>query len=192
MSEAFLDVRDPAALMAEVGRLRGEVARLEHRVEELDRLAHHDALLPLANRRGMMRELTRLIARIERHGEPAAILFIDLDGLKSINDSFGHSAGDAALLHVAHLLIGLVRTNDTVARLGGDEFCILLDHADEASAADTARRLVDCIAGDDFLYDGLPVPLSVAIGVAAIEKGDTPGALLTRADQAMYRDKAVA
>jgi len=179
-------------MLTEIGRLRGEVARLERQVAELDRLAHLDALVPLANRRGMMRVLERLVARFERHGDPAAVLFIDLDGLKVLNDSFGHGGGDAALVHVAQQLLQGTRATDCVARLGGDEFCVLLDRADERSAIETAERLVNEIAGEELLFEGSVMPLSVAIGLTMIEQGDTPAAILARADQAMYRVKAAA
>ena len=82
-----------------------------------------------------MRELERLIDRVSRYGEQAAMLFVDLDGLKMINDSFGHRAGDEALIQVAGLLVGGVRKSDVVARIGGDEFGILLEHADETARA---------------------------------------------------------
>lgn len=183
---------DPAALQAEIDRLRSDVARLEARCAELDRLAHEDVLIPIANRRGMMRILTHMIARHERHGDPAALLFVDLDGLKMLNDCFGHGAGDAALVHVAQLLVAGVRQTDCVARLGGDEFAVLLDRADARMAQETARRLVDQVASDDFLFEGRPLPLSVAIGITHVESGDTPATVLARADQAMYREKAAA
>ena len=183
---------DTEALMEEIARLRGEIARLELRCDELDRLACHDTLVPVANRRGLVRQLDMLIARHERHGTPGALMFVDVDGLKSLNDSFGHSAGDAALIYLAGVMVAAVRQSDVVARLGGDEFAILLDHADEASALDTAERLANRIAGSDFLFAGQPLPLSVAIGITAIEKGDTAEIVLDRADQEMYRDKAAA
>jgi len=183
---------DTDALMEEIARLRGDVARLEARCEELDREAHFDALVPVANRRGLVRQLDMLIARHERHNLPAALLFVDVDGLKTLNDSFGHSAGDAALIYLAELMVGHVRQTDLVARLGGDEFAILLDQSDEASAMDTANRLVNAVADSDFIHHGQPLPLSVAIGITAIEKGDTAEAVLDRADQEMYRDKAAA
>lgn len=192
MHDVSLETSDPAAMLEEIVRLRGEVARLESKVEELDRLAHRDPLVPLANRRGMLRHLETMIARHERHGAPAAVLFVDLDDLKVLNDSFGHSGGDAALMQVAEKLVEGTRANDCVARLGGDEFCVLLDHADEASALETAERLVDRIASEDFMFEGLPMPLSVAIGVTLIQPGDTPATVLARADKAMYRVKAAA
>ena len=190
--DRFVCSVDTGALMEEIARLRGEVAQLESRVEELDRAAHHDALVPIANRRGLVRQLEMLIARRERHNIAAALLFVDVDGLKSLNDSFGHATGDAALIYLAELMVGEVRQTDLVARLGGDEFAILLDHADEAAAMDTANRLVNAVADSDFIHHGQPLPLSVAIGITAIEKGDTAEAVLDRADQEMYRDKAAA
>jgi diguanylate cyclase (GGDEF)-like protein len=187
MHDVALQQRDPAQLLEEIARLRAEVMRLEARVEELDQLAHRDALVPLVNRRGMLRELQRMIARHE-----AAMLFVDLNDLKQLNDQYGHMGGDAALMRVAEKLLQGTRANDCVARLGGDEFCILLDHADEKSALETAERLVDGIACEDCLFEGAALPLSVAIGVTLIEKGDTPDTVLSRADKAMYRVKAAA
>jgi diguanylate cyclase (GGDEF)-like protein len=184
--------REHAELLDEIALLKADVARLSARVIELDRLAHFDALVPVANRRGLMRSLESMIARHERHDEAAAVLFVDLNGLKALNDSFGHEGGDVALIHVAQQLQRGVRASDCVARIGGDEFCILLDRADEASAIETAGRLANLVAGDDFLIDGQAVPLSVAIGLTVVERGDTPTAVLARADQAMYRVKAAA
>jgi diguanylate cyclase (GGDEF)-like protein len=192
MHDVALEQREPAQLLEEIARLRAEVARLESKVEELDRLAHRDPLVPLFNRRGMLRELETMIARHDRHGTPAAVLFVDLNDLKLLNDSFGHMGGDAALVTVAEKLVEGTRTNDCVARLGGDEFCVLLDHADEKSALETAERLVAIVADGECLFEGSPLPLSVAIGVTLIQQGDTPAAVLARADKAMYRVKAAA
>ena len=130
---------------AEIERLREKIAALEARVRHLDELAHQDALVPVPNRRGFFRELDALIARVSRYGESAAMLFVDIDGLKRINDSLGHKAGDEALIQVAMVLSGGVRKSDCVARLGGDEFGILLVHATEQSARETADRLTALI-----------------------------------------------
>jgi len=192
MHDVSLESRDPATMAEEIAHLRAQVARLESQVSELDQLAHCDPLVPLASRRGMLRELETMIARHERHDMPAAMLFVDLDDLKVLNDSFGHGGGDAALLQVARKLLEGTRANDCVARLGGDEFCILLDHADEKSALETAERLVDAIAAEDFMFEGSPMSLSVAIGVTLIEQDDNPATVLARADKAMYRVKAAA
>jgi diguanylate cyclase (GGDEF)-like protein len=183
---------DSATLWAEISRLRATVVELERQVGELDRLAHQDALVLLPNRRGFERQLVKLIDRIERYGDSGALLFIDVDGLKALNDSFGHSAGDAALVHVAELLVGGVRQSDTVARFGGDEFAVLLERVDLAHASETAARLTDRIAGTSFSYEGRAIPLSAAIGITEIVGGDTPEAVVARADRAMYEQKAAA
>ena len=98
------ECRDPELMAAEIEAMRIKIAALETRVEELDRLAHDDPLVRAVNRRGMVRELERMIASRQRHGTPAAMLFVDLDDLKILNDSFGHQGGDAALIHVAEQL----------------------------------------------------------------------------------------
>jgi diguanylate cyclase (GGDEF)-like protein len=187
-----VDVDDRERLIEEISLLRGKVARLQERVEQLDQLAHQDSLINLPNRRGFMRELERLIARVDRYGIDGAMLFVDLDGLKIINDSFGHRAGDEALIQVANLLAKGVRHSDTVARIGGDEFGILLESSDEAAAQETAARLIDQICQCEFTHDGEALPLSVAIGVGMIDALDTPDAIMERADEAMYRRKAAA
>jgi len=192
MSDHIGDVTDVEQLIAEISALRGKVAQLHERVAQLDQLAHQDSLIDVPNRRGFMRTLERLIDRVNRYDEKAAMLFVDVDGLKQINDSFGHKAGDEALIQVARLLAGAVRKSDLVARIGGDEFGIILSHADEAIARETAARLVDLIAGCDFVHDGHPLPLSVAIGVGMIDGEESPEQVMARADREMYRRKAAA
>jgi diguanylate cyclase (GGDEF)-like protein len=192
MSDQVAHETDDARLIEEIARLRGQVAQLQERVEQLDQLAHQDTLINLPNRRGFMRELDRLVDRGKRYGHSAAMLFVDLDGLKMINDTFGHRAGDEALIQVAELLTHGVRRSDVVARIGGDEFGILLENADERSAHDTAARLVDLICGCEFAHDGESLPLSVAIGVSVIDGDDSPEAVMARADEEMYRRKAAA
>jgi diguanylate cyclase (GGDEF)-like protein len=187
-----VDVNDHDRLIEEISALRGKVARLQERVEQLDQLAHQDALINLPNRRGFMRELERLIARVDRYGINAAMLFVDLDGLKIINDTFGHRAGDEALIQVAGLLSKGVRHSDVVARIGGDEFGILLESSDESAAQETAARLIEQISHCEFTHDGEALPLSVAIGVGMIDALDTAEAVMERADEAMYRRKAAA
>jgi diguanylate cyclase (GGDEF)-like protein len=192
MSDRLSDTTDADSLIEEVERLRAKVAQLQERVEQLDELAHQDTLINLPNRRGFMRALERFIDRARRYKETSAMLFVDLDGLKMINDSFGHQAGDQALIQVAQLLVGGVRRSDVVARLGGDEFGILLAHSDENSAQETATRLVNLIAGCDFMHDDDVLPLSVAIGVAMIGPEDEAEHIMARADEEMYRRKAAA
>jgi diguanylate cyclase (GGDEF)-like protein len=191
MTKVSVDL-DASALIAEISQLRAEVARLEGRIADLDLLAHYDSLVPLPNRRGFVRQLTNAIDRVDRYGDRAALLFVDVDGLKVLNDSFGHHAGDAALVHVAELLVQGVRLSDCVARFGGDEFAVLLDRVEVAEAEETARRLTNMIAGSHFVHDHQLIPLSVAIGVTEIAVGDCAEAVLLRADRAMYEEKAAA
>src|SRR5438309_715871 len=101
-----------AALQREIAELRQEIARLEGRLAEAEGLADRDSLTPLLNRRAFMRELARAQAYLQRYGGPASVVFFDLDGLKTINDRFGHAAGDAALDAVARQLIAHVRASD--------------------------------------------------------------------------------
>ena len=192
MSDELADASDSKRLIEEIGRLRAQVAQLQTRVEQLDQLAHQDSLISLPNRRGFMRELEVLVDRAKRYGEASALLYVDLDGLKMINDTFGHKAGDEALRQVAQLLVGGTRRSDVVARIGGDEFGILLGHAEETSAHETAGRLGDLIADCDFMHEGDALPLSVAIGVAMVGADDEPDAIMARADEEMYRRKAAA
>jgi diguanylate cyclase (GGDEF)-like protein len=192
MTEGVTDVSNPQSLIDEIGRLRAQVAHLQAQVEQLDQLAHEDSLVCMPNRRGFMRALERFVDRCKRYDEPSAMLFVDLDGLKMINDTFGHKAGDEALIQVAELLVAGVRRSDVVARIGGDEFGILLAHATETSAHETAARLVNEIADCDFMHDGDALPLSVAIGVGMIAADDCAKTIMARADEEMYRRKVAA
>jgi len=176
----------------EIEQLREKIARLEERVRMLDALAHQDALVSVPNRRGFMRELEAMIARVSRYGEGAAMLFVDIDGLKRINDSFGHKAGDEALIQVAAALTNGVRKSDCVGRLGGDEFGILLAHATEETARETATRLTAAIEDQESHCDGNRLPLSVAIGATLISANDSPDEVIARADRAMYAEKSAA
>ena len=192
MTDSVTEITDSDRLLAEVGRLRAQIAQLEERVEQLDQLAHQDTLINMPNRRGFMRALERFVDRARRYGENSAMLFVDLDGLKMINDSFGHRAGDEALIQVANLLTSGLRRDDFVARIGGDEFGILLENASEDSAHETAARLVDLICDCEFTHDGDELPLSVAIGVAMFDGSDSAQDAIARADEEMYRRKAAA
>ena len=177
---------DGPDLAHENAALRARVAALEERLALAEHLADQDSLTPLANRRAFFRAVERAVAQCARHATPSALLFVDVDGMKHINDEHGHAAGDAALIHIAWLLREKVRAGDTVARLGGDEFGVLLEHTNADAAAEKAAGLRAAI-GARPLDDG--IPLSVAIGVTAIGPTDTPEAALARADQGMYRVK---
>ncbi|MEO6433112.1 MAG: GGDEF domain-containing protein [Sphingomicrobium sp.] len=192
MNKGAAIVMNASEMSSEIQRLRGEVARLQERVAQLDEMAHQDPLVAMPNRRGFERELQRMIARISRYQAKGALLYVDIDGLKIINDSFGHRAGDEALIQVSRLLVEGLRRSDIVARIGGDEFCVLLENVEEAGALETAQRLGDAICDCEFMYEGDALPLSVAIGVAAILAEDSIEDVMARADAEMYRRKAAA
>ena len=181
----------PLALLGEIDRLRTELARTEARLAEVDRLAHRDQLVDLPNRRSFMNALQHILPHVQADSAQAAVLFADVDGLKLINDQFGHRAGDRALVKVAHVVVQSVRKDDIVARLGGDEFAVLLKSTDELSAWRMALRVAEAVGESSLQLGDRALPLSVAVGVAMIEKGDTSDTVLSRADQVMYRFKAI-
>ena len=187
--EQAVSFDEAVVLVEEIRRLRSELEKSKARAAELAGLALRDPLVGLANRRSFLATLANLIARVERYGGPAAMLFVDVDGLKAINDTFGHVVGDKTLVEVARLLVASVRKADFVARLSGDEFGVLLEHADELSAWETALRVVETVDDSQFCVNGTCLPLSVAVGVGTIQARDTPEAVLARADTSMYRIK---
>jgi diguanylate cyclase (GGDEF)-like protein len=189
--DARVSLDDALALLEEIERLRGKLAEAQARVTELDRLAHRDPLVDLPNRRSFFANLERLVARINRYDGQAAMLFVDVDGLKAINDEFGHNAGDQALVEISRLLGASVRSSDFVARLAGDEFGVLLECSDELNAWQTALRVVESVDDCEFCLEGVCLPLSVAVGVGVIKRGDTAESALARADKEMYRIKAI-
>ncbi len=174
---------DNAALLETIAELRG-------RIEELERLADTDTLVPLPNRRAFERELRRVIASVARYGHSAAVLFFDLNGMKAVNDRHGHQAGDTVLLHVASHLKSSLRAADTVARIGGDEFAMILDHLDEGQARAKVQALVAAISGKSLDIGRATVQVSVSAGLAMVEAGDTVQAVLDRADTAMYAQRS--
>lgn len=192
MNATSIDDPETAELRAEIRRLRAEIARLNKQVGELDALAHQDSLIPVPNRRGFRRELDRLIARVQRYGDEAAVLYVDVDDLKLINDRFGHRVGDEALRCISQVLSDGLRKSDFVGRIGGDEFGILLESADLPKAQEIADRLHESITECEFRQAGQKIALSVAIGIGLIDVNDSAEDVLSRADAEMYRCKAAA
>ena len=142
-------------LIEEFAEVRHELAVTQRRLAELERLADEDSLAPIRNRRAFLRDLARTIGHVERYGTPFSLLYFDVNGLKAINDRFGHVAGDAALIHIAARLTAHTRKSDVVGRLGGDEFAVLLALADEAAGAKKARWLAEAIAAAEFRWEGV-------------------------------------
>jgi diguanylate cyclase (GGDEF)-like protein len=168
-----------------------ETARRIAAEQEIRTLAFHDALTGLPNRRQFDDALRAAIAAPPRAGGSHAVLLLDLNGFKRVNDVFGHAVGDEVLIRVAGRLSQCVRGGDLVARLGGDEFVVLLhDVEDLATARVTAARVLDRVNGQCQI-DGTMIELRVSVGVAlAPEHGREFDGLLRRADRAMYIAKA--
>jgi len=160
------------------------------RAAELTRMAFHDALTRLPNRALLLDRLEQALLRGTRRGRPVAILFVDLDNFKLVNDSLGHEAGDRLLRAVAERLHGTMRAEDTLARFGGDEFVVLLeDPADAAEALDVADRLAAALRAP-IDVEGRSMVVEASIGVALSGPGrEHPADLLRDADLALYRAK---
>ncbi len=157
--------------------------------EELRHQAFHDALTGLANRALFEDRLAHALAGARRHGRPVAVLFLDLDDFKTINDSLGHSTGDELLRAVAIRLAGVVRVTDTAARLGGDEFAVLLEIMEEDIDADTvADRMLDALRAP-FDIAGRELRISASVGLAQSDGSVGVDELLRNADTAMYAAK---
>ncbi|MGA7810848.1 GGDEF domain-containing protein [Bradyrhizobium sp.] len=168
-------------LLMAIDRLRNEVADL----------ALLDDLTGVSNRRHLLQRLTEECARSERGGEPFALLVIDLDGFKSINDTYGHAAGDACLQHFTLMAQTRLRPGDLLARTGGDEFCIVLPSSTLREGAMIARRVLDVCRQDAEACVGADIPIAVSIGVAqwTPEVGGFPDRLIAAADHALYAAK---
>ncbi len=185
-------VAEPTAdidLHAEIERLRAEVAALIVRAETAEALADHDVLTRALNRRGFMTVLNRSMAYCRRHEVEAALLYLDMDGFKGVNDGLGHAAGDAALMAVADLLLANVRESDAVGRLGGDEFALLLMNAGADEGREKAKRLATALETEGFVWEGATVALGGSFGVRAYAGQTDPEAWLSEADAAMWLRK---
>lgn len=155
--------------------------------EQLKQMATKDSLTGLGNRNGFNESSLRLISRAARYGESFALLVIDLDNFKQVNDTYGHNEGDSVLERVASIIRSTLRCEDEAFRFGGDEFCCLLDCANEQCINGIARRIHDQINKDELLVKR---HVSCSIGGAAYQSGDDINSLFDRADGALYAVKA--
>jgi diguanylate cyclase (GGDEF)-like protein len=173
-----------------IRRLRTQLARALARIEELEAAADVDFLLEIPNRRGFERELDRSIAYIKRYHTSGALIVLDVDRLKPINDAFGHAAGDQVLKAVVAALQRQVRSSDVIGRLGGDEFALLLWNLSETDARAKAASLEEAIDGLTFTFLGRTVTAGASTGVAVLGPHAETGKALEAADSAMYVRKA--
>jgi diguanylate cyclase (GGDEF)-like protein len=173
----------------DIERLTEELRAARAQIARLEEIAHEDEVTGVLNRRGFRRDLTRALAHKDRYGGALALVMADLDGLKRVNDSFGHQAGDDVLRLVALGLRAAVRTSDTVARLGGDEFGVILWNIGEEAArakVEQLRRVPSTLAS---LGEDVRPLIGLSAGVAVLVDGDDGDALMARADADLYFDK---
>ena len=170
--------------------LRADLDAAHRTKEELRDLAYHDDLTGLPNRGLLYDRLGLAITQSHRQSSHLALLFLDLDDFKAVNDSFGHGSGDRLLVELAARVRSSVRAGDTVARLGGDEFVVLLDSVTgPEDAARVAVKVLDALRAP-FRLDGHEVAIAASVGVSVYPRdGTSPEALVRSADAAMYRDK---
>jgi len=171
---------------------REDRARSEHE-RQLTELAIRDPLTGAYNRRHFATEAERAIARAHRYGERAAVAVLDLDHFKAVNDSWGHAAGDEALVRVHRALRARLRSSDVLGRIGGDEFAALITHVDQSTAHHVAADLGEAVrtVGHELAREGRPNRLGVSVGLALVQPEDAmdAAALLDLADRNMYRQK---
>ena len=176
-------------LLAEIERLKSDIARARRTIADLEARADVDPLLDILNRRGFERELKRSLAYLQRYKGEAALLFIDLDRFKAVNDRHGHAAGDGLLKAVAAELASHVRASDVVARLGGDEFGVLLWNLAQAQAAAKARDLENLIAAVVVTHGEARLSVGASAGWVPLSAAATPAQMIDAADKAMYARK---
>lgn len=179
----------PSALAAEIEQLREQLSRSEAQIEALQKSAHEDALTGLLNRRGFERAFAQAIAYLKRYGGSAALLYLDLDRFKPINDRYGHAVGDVVLQEIARLMMGSVRASDIAARLGGDELALVLWNLDAKQMTQKMRSLEALIESASFEVQSVKLDVGASIGGVMLSETDTLASALERADAAMYARK---
>jgi diguanylate cyclase (GGDEF)-like protein len=193
VSRAAPVTRRPAAkddAKAEIRRLKMRLTKANARIEQLQAAADTDFLLGIANRRGFERELGRAVSYIQRYHASGALIVLDVDRLKPINDNFGHAAGDEVLKTIVAMLSRQIRSSDVIGRLGGDEFALLLWNLSETDAHAKAAALEADIDRLSFAFAGSTVAAGVSAGVTILGPHSEAARALADADCAMYVRKA--
>lgn len=190
---AGLNLRQAArqnALTAEIERLQYMVRTQADVIRDLEKCATEDGLTGLLNRRGWDEALDKAYGAYTRYGRDAAVMILDMNYFKQINDTYGHSVGDAALQAVAATLVEYTRISDVLARAGGDEFSVILDENESEAAHMKAAHLQNILNGITLDYGDELIKLNVSIGVATFGESDDLQATLDKADTRMYAVKA--
>ena len=184
-------VKDEAGVLSNYVSVFSDISKLKQTQSELNFLAHHDPLTRLPNRLLLLSNLQHGILRAQRDSKHLALLMIDLDRFKDINDSYGHLAGDDLLLQVASRLLDRHREMDTVCRLGGDEFTVLLEEvADAEAAAHVANEIIKVLSEPYRLLNGIEVHIGASVGISIFPgAGHTAELMLQQADSALYQAK---
>jgi diguanylate cyclase (GGDEF)-like protein len=182
----------------EIGHLTAAFNRLLTKLlssqDELLRIAHHDSLTGLPNRRLLIERLAQALARAKRNDTRVALMFMDLDDFKPINDTFGHETGDEALRIIAGRLAEGIRQGDTLARVGGDEFVLIVTDLDSAAGDITgmvqsiANKTI-AIAAQPMMIEGTEISVRMSIGIAVCGGANSSDEIMSAADSAMYRAK---
>ena len=180
----------PNDAKAAIRRLRAQLAQAQARIGQLEASADTDFLLGILNRRGFERELHRSVAYIKRYHASGAIIVLDVERLKPINDAFGHAAGDEVLKAVVAVLLRHVRASDVIGRLGGDEFALILWNLSETDARAKAASLEQTIDALSFVFSGRTVSAGASAGIAVLGPHAEASRALEQADSAMYVRKA--
>lgn len=195
LDEALGDTRalqGSAALKTAEAKVRQAQAEIEALRRELQRtvcLSNADPLTGAVNRRGLSAAFDREAARSDRHGHALCAVLVDVDDFKAVNDTRGHAAGDAALLHLAKVMGASLRPNDVLARVGGEEFMILLPDTNEQAAFQALTRLRNALAAQPVEHEGLRIPVTFTASVGLRAFGESQAALSERLDRALYRAK---
>lgn len=176
-------------MRARVGDAEQEIARLQAELSEASDVIRHDALTGALNRRGMDEAIEKELARVHRHGTKFCMALLDIDNFKKLNDSLGHDAGDAALVHLTQVTKETIRPQDTLARYGGEEFVVLLPDTPMDDAVTAMVRVQRELTKRFFLHKNEKVLITFSCGVAELAADEAPMAALKRADEAMYLAK---
>ncbi len=173
-----------------ISQSESRISEQTKRIEELQRLSSTDELTGIMNRRGFMQSFARELDRVNRDKSQGGLLImIDLDNFKSINDTYGHDAGDAALKVVASTLANDIRTMDVAGRLGGDEFTILFVNTTRKDALERAQFLIKKLNNLSFIWQGTEIDVRASLGLKEYGKGSTAKTIFSAADASMYENK---
>lgn len=174
---------------AKVCEAEREIETLRHELQRAVSLSNADPLTGMVNRRGLSAAFAREAARSDRHGNALCAVLVDVDDFKAVNDTRGHAAGDAVLLHLAKVMAASLRPNDVLARVGGEEFMILLPDTNEQAAFRALTRLRNALAAQPAQHEGFRIAITFTASVGLRAFGESQASLSERLDRALYRAK---